>query len=54
MSLEEAKAVLERAGVGKKDSKSSKKEKKEKKEKIFRIVVFDEKRKFDGCANLDF
>ena len=33
MSLEEAKAVLERAGVGKKDSKSSKKEKKEKKEK---------------------
>ena len=31
MSLEEAKAVLERAGVGKKDSKSSKKEKKEKK-----------------------
>ena len=28
MSLEEAKAVLERAGVGKKDSKSSKKEKK--------------------------
>jgi hypothetical protein len=33
MSLEEAKAVLERAGVGKKDSKSSKKEKKERKEK---------------------
>jgi hypothetical protein len=31
MSLEEAKAVLERAGVGKKDSKSSKKEKKDKK-----------------------
>ena len=30
MSLEEAKAVLERAGVGKKDSKSSKKEKKDK------------------------
>ena len=33
MSLEEAKAVLERAGVGKKDSKSSKKEKKDKKRK---------------------
>ena len=33
MSLEEAKAVLERAGVGKKDSKSSKKKEKKKSKK---------------------
>ena len=46
MSLEEAKAVLERAGVGKKDSKSSKKEKKkEKKSKKSKKEKKDGKKK---------